>query len=134
MNYTDKNLYFYIDVFDNTNNNDDKVCIIFNENKENNDKDKVIYITEIKGYFLIANGNNEAINNVEVFYMKQDYGYSIEVKIPWVNKKEIKKYDSFGFDCFIYNESNNKNYKSIVAFNDYSISYKLNKIGEIYFL
>lgn len=134
MNYTDKNLYFYIDVFDNTNNNDDKVCIIFNENKENNDKDKVIYITENKGDFLITNGNNEAINNVEVFYKKQDYGYSIEIKIPWVNKKEIKKYDSFGFDCFIYNESNNKNYKSIVAFNDYSISYKLNKIGEIYFL
>ena len=134
MTYTDESLYFYIDVYDTTNNEDDEVSIIFNENKDNTDLANVTYITINNENIKAINGNDEELNSIDAFFKRQDYGYSIEVKIPWSYKNEIKQYDSFGFDCYIFNEKANKNYKSIVAFNDISISYDLSKIGEIYFI
>ncbi len=134
MTYTDESLCFYIDVYDTTNNEDDEVSIIFNENKDNTDLANVTYITINNENIKAINGNDEELNSIDAFFKRQDYGYSIEVKIPWAYKNEIKQYDSFGFDCYIFNEKTNKNYKSIVAFNDISISYDLSKIGEIYFI
>lgn len=134
MGYDDNYLYIYIDVKDNTINDDDLIYVLFDERRFAKSNGEIVHIKAYRDHYEALDSDKNPRLDIDVKPVEKEDGFAVEIRIPWVIKNSIEKYDSFGFDCYIFNESNNLNYKSCISFNDIYQTYNIERCGEIYFL
>lgn len=134
MSYTSESLFFFIEAFDETKNDDDEIYVLFDEKRFASTENEIINITATRNSILKDDGAGTVFDNSDVAFKETSTGYCLEAKLPWRFLTEQAANDSFGFDCYLINEKTSKDFKSITAFNDFRVGYDIHQAGEIYFL
>lgn len=131
--YDDTGLYVFVEVTDSTADESDIVYLLFDEKRFATDAAEIVNVTATRREIAFTDGNSAVLENCQGRVKVTEKGYNVEVKLPWRYKTAIEKYDSFGFDCFVYNMRESAEYKSIITWSDYLASYDIQKAGELYF-
>ena len=133
VTYTADALYVFVEVTDGTRQSSDMVYVLVDEKRYATENSEIFNVEAYRNGARITDGNGEAIEGAEACVKVTSTGYNVEIKMPWRYKTSIEAYDSFGFDCFVYNNRDSSEYKSLVTWSDYNAGYKIEKAGELYF-
>lgn len=131
--YDDTGLYVFVEVIDSTADASDTVYLLFDEKRFAADPAEIVNVTATRRELAFTDGNSATLEDCQGRVKVTEKGYNVEVKLPWRYKTAIEVYDSFGFDCFVYNMRESAEYKSIITWADYLASYDIHKAGELYF-
>ena len=85
------------------------------------------------GKISATDGNSEELSGIQAIVKTTNDGYRVEVMIPWRFKTTQEAYDSFGFDCYVYDNRDSNDFQSLLAWNDCHASYDIHKAGEVFF-
>lgn len=124
---------FIVEVKDKTKDESDYTCVLIDEKRFAAESREVLYIKAWRGKIQVTDGLGQSVEGVDTAMTETEAGYNIEVKMPWRYKTKIEPYDSIGFDCAVYDNRASLEYKSIIAWNDYKIRWKVKSAGELYF-
>lgn len=132
--YTDEYLYFLVEVKDKTKNESDYVYLLVDEKRFASSAAEILNVEAWRGEVKVTDGDSQSVSGAEAAVKETAEGYNVEVKLPWRYKTTHEKYDSFGFDCFVYDNRDSSEYKSAVAWNDFKVRYNIRYAGELFFL
>lgn len=133
VTYDDTGLYVFVEVTDPTVDASDTVYFMFDEKRFATDAAEIVNVTATRREIAFTDGSSAALEDYQGRVKVTEKGYNVEVKLPWRYKTAIEAYDSFGFDCFVYNMRESAEYKSLITWADYLASYDIQKAGELYF-
>ncbi len=134
VGYTAENLYVYAEIEDDTNDVSDTFYMLIDEKRFATDPAEILNVTVTRtGVVAVTDGNGNTVEGVQVSFKQRDGGYVVEVVCPWRYKTTQEQYDSFGFDIFVYNNRDSAEYKSIITWADFKVSYSINNAGELFF-
>ena len=131
--YDDTGLYVFVEVTDSTADASDTVYLLFDEKRFAADPAEIVNVTATRRELVFTDGNSATLESCQGRVKVTEKGYNVEVKLPWRYKTAIEAYDSFGFDCFVYNMRESAEYKSLITWADYLAGYDIHKAGELYF-
>lgn len=131
--YDTTGLYLFVEVEDDTVDTSDMVYLLVDEKRFATDPAEILNVTAMRREIAFTDGNGATIEGCEGRVKTTEKGYNVEVKLPWRYKTTMEQYDSFGFDCFVYNTRDSAEYKSLITWSDYLASYNIERAGELYF-
>ena len=134
VGYDDMYLYVYIDVIDKSVDDDDLIYVLFDERRFAKSNSEILHIKSYRDHYAAFDSDENPRLDVDVKPVSKENGYAAEIRIPWTIKTSIERYDSFGFDCYVFNRYDSLNYKSCISFNDIYQTYNIERCGELYFL
>ena len=127
-------LYVYIDVIDKSVDDDDLIYVLFDERRFAKSNSEILHIKSYRDHYAAFDSDENPRLDVDVKPVTKENGYAAEIRITWTIKTSIERYDSFGFDCYVFNRYDSLNYKSCISFNDIYQTYNIERCGELYFL
>ena len=130
---TQEALYVFVNVFDATHDQDDEVVLLLDEKRFAADNSEVLLAKAFPRESYFTDLDNQAVEGPTCSYRGGNQAYSMEFRIPWRFRTNFAAYQSFGFDCYIYDRANDFNFKSVVAWNDFRLRTDIRYAGEIYF-
>ena len=133
VTYDDTGLYLFVIVEDGTVDSSDTVYLLFDEKRYATDPAEILNVTASRSEVVFTDGNSATVEGCRGRVKRTENGYNVEVKLPWRYKTTLAAYDSFGFDCFVYNMRESAEYKSLITWSDYLASYNIQKAGELFF-
>ena len=133
VTYDDTGLYLFVEVEDGTTDPSDMVYLLFDEKRYATDPAEILNVTASRNEVVFTDGNSATVGGCRGYVKHTEKGYNVEVKLPWRYKTTLEAYDSFGFDCFVYNMRESAEYKSLITWSDYLASYNIQKAGELFF-
>ena len=133
--YTNQALYVFVEVKDAVMQDSDCVSLVVDEKRYAEQTSEVLKINVFRnGTVETTDGDGNAVENVQTVFKNSSDGYTVQVRIPWRFRTSFAQYEGFGFDCYVFDDSANKDFKSLIAWNDCHASYDYRKAGELYFM
>ncbi len=132
VTYTADALYILVEVKDQAKGGD-KVYVLVDEKRFASNASEIFNVEAWRDKVKITDGNSEAIEGAEATVKETADGYNVEIKMPWRYKTGFEAYDSFGFDCYVYDNIESAEYKSLITWNDFNAGYNSQTAGELYF-
>lgn len=134
MTYTKEALYLFVDVKDKIAHDSDMVYLLLDEKRFASVPEEITNVEVCRsGKISATDGDSEDLSGIQAIVKTTNDGYRVEVMIPWRFKTTQEAYDSFGFDCYVYDNRDSNDFKSLLAWNDCHASYDIHKAGEVFF-
>lgn len=135
MGYTEQALYIFIEVKDSFMHESDSVFCLIDEKRYAEEPSQVTNIElQRNGAVTVSDGDGNPFSNAEVVVKDSAQGYTAEIRMQWRIRTSFAQYEGFGFDCYVFDNRESKDFKSLLAWNDCHASYDYRKAGEMYFM
>lgn len=133
--YTEEALYVLVEVQDALAHDSDVVSILLDEKRYAADGTEVVRVDAYRnGTVTVTDGAGTALDSAaEAKVVATDSGYIAEIRLPWRLRTSFDKYDGIGFDCYVFDNRDSTDFKSLIAWNDCHASYDYKRAGELYF-
>lgn len=132
LRYTELYLYVFVEVKDASADESDYVYIGVDEKHVAKNAIEISNVEISRKGITVTDGESNNITNVKTSLKLVEGGYNAEIKLAWryISGNDIDA--NIGFDCFVYNNRNSSEYKSVIAWNDYKLRYSSKHFGEMY--
>lgn len=116
--YTDGYLYLLVCVQDETDDESDRISIMFDEVHDGSSLDGVTKVEFERGnkQAVFTDDAGETLAG-ESDYRRVEGGYRLELKLPW-RTDGAKTGKKIGFDCYVYNNYASEEFKSRICYNE----------------
>ena len=133
--YTEEALYVFVDVKDAQAHESDYISLLLDEKRFAETDAEVTMIDIFRDGRVVATDGEEApVQGTEAKVVASADGYTAEVKIPWRLRTSFDAYEGIGFDCYVFDNGDSLDFKSLISWNDCHASYNYRLAGELYFL
>ena len=134
VGYTSDYFCVYIEVNDKTSSASDRIYMLLDEKRFAENNAEILNVeADRSGIVKVTDGDGNEIPNVQTAFKLTENGYAVEIVSPWRYKTVQEKYDSIGFDVFVYDNAESLEYKSVKAWSDFKIRYGIEYAGELFF-